>query len=143
MNNAARSELIRQLEHMKHHGSRMSMLVMTVRNTSNGLLAGLNGETLSLDYPKAGWLDVARACKFKVYCKSQGYPISLGKWGKERVIRACVGSDISHAADAIDGCFEAVYAESGAFGLELRGLDWQPSDTSSVTRPSRASQSDR
>jgi len=113
MNSAARSELIKQLEHLKENGDRMSMLVMTVRNTSNGLLAGITDEGLSLDYPKAGWLDFARSNRFKSFCKSHGFAIKRIKWGKERVIRANIGTDIGRAADAIDACFNALREENG------------------------------
>jgi hypothetical protein len=40
MNSAARSELIAKLDQLLEHGDSMSMLIMTVRNTSKGLIAG-------------------------------------------------------------------------------------------------------
>lgn len=130
MNGAARTELIGKLEHLKEHGDRMSMLVITVRSTSNGLLAGITAEGLSLDYPKAGWLDFVRSNRFTSFCKSQGFAMQRVMWGKERVIRANIGSDLSRAADAIDACFNAVYNETGPFSLEFRGFGWQPSNNS-------------
>jgi hypothetical protein len=127
MNPSARSELIGELEHMQKHGNSLSMLVMTVRTTSNGLTAGINGGVFSLDYPRAGWLDFSRAKRFESFCKQQGFPTHKEKWGKERIIRAAIGSSAIDAAAAIDACFCAVYGESGAFGLQLRGFGWQPS----------------
>lgn len=127
MNPSARSDLIRELEHLLEHGTSMSMLVMTVRNTSNGLLAGLNGGVLSLDYVMAGWLDFPRTRKFKSFCSQRGFLTQRVRWGKERVVRAAIGRDVERAADAIDACFSAVFGESGSFGLELRGFGWQPS----------------
>jgi hypothetical protein len=130
MNNAARIDLIGQIEHLREHGDRMSMLVVTVRNTSNGLLVGIRNGQISLDYPKAGWLDVARARKFRSFCKASGFATRRETWGKERVLRANIGVDASRAADTIDACFSAVYGESGPFGLDLRGFGWQPSNNS-------------
>ena len=128
MNSSARSDLVRELEHLRQHGTSMSMLVITVRNTSNGLLAGICGNMLSLDYPVAGWLDFVRTRNFKSFCNQRGFVTRKERWGKERVIRATIGSNVEQVADAIDACFEAVYGESGAFGLELRGFGWQPSN---------------
>lgn len=127
MNPSARSELIGELEHMQRHGNTMSMLVMTVRNTSNGLIAGITAGVFSLDYPRAGWLDFARARKFASFCKQRGFLMRKEKWGSERVIRAAIGASAADAAESIDACFAAVYGERGAFGLELRGFGWQPS----------------
>jgi hypothetical protein len=127
MNLSARSELIGELEHMQRHGNTLSMLVMTVRNTSNGLIAGITAGVFSLDYPRAGWLDFARARRFVSFCKQRGFLTRQEKWGSERVIRAAIGTNAVDAAEAIDACFCAVYNESGAFGLELRGFGWQSS----------------
>jgi len=141
MNSSARSDLVRELGHLRHHGNSMSMLVMTVRNTSSGLLAGINGDVFSLDYPIAGWLDFVRTRDFKLFCSQRGFLTRKVRWGKERVIRAAIGSNVAQAADVIDACFLAVYGESGAFGLELRGFGWQPSNNSleSDTAKPRAS----
>jgi hypothetical protein len=127
VNSTARSDLVRELEHLRQHGTSMSMLVMTVRNTSHGLLAGIDGDVLSLDYPIAGWLDFRRTRNFRSFCSQRGFRARKVRWGKERVIRAAIGSNVAQAADAIDACFLAVYGESGTFGLELRGFGWQPS----------------
>jgi hypothetical protein len=126
MNPNARSELIGELEHMQRHGNTLSMLVMTVRNTSNGLIAGIAAGVFSLDYARAGWLDFARARRFVSFCKQRGFLTRQEKWGSERVIRAAIGTDAADAADAIDACFAVVYGERGAFGLALRGFGWQP-----------------
>ena len=130
MNESARSELIGELEHLQQHGSRMSMLIMTVRNTSSGLLAGIVGDAFSLDYPIAGWLDFIRTRRFRSFCKQRGFATRRERWGSERVIRAAIGSSAADAAEAIDACFTAVYGERGSFGLELRGFGWQPSNNS-------------
>lgn len=127
MNPIARSELIGAPEHMQRHGNTLSMLVMTVRNTSNGLIAGISEVVFSLDYPRAGWLDFARTRKFASFCKQRGFLTRKEKWGRERVIRAAIGANAVDAAESIDACFAAVYDERGPFGLELRGFGWQPS----------------
>lgn len=127
MNPSARSELIGELEHMQRHGNTMSMLIMTVRNTSNGLIAGIAEGVFSLDYPRAGWLDFTRASKFASFCKQRGFLTRKERWGSERVIRAAIGASAGDAAEVIEACFAAVYGERGAFGLELRGFGWQPS----------------
>jgi len=128
MNSAARSDLTEHLEHLKEHGNSMSMLFITVRNTSNGLLAGITDEGLSLDYAKAGWMDLSRTSRFKSFCKSRGFALRSVKWGKNRVFRANIGLDVGRAVNVIDECFNVVYGEAGSFGLELRGFGWQPSD---------------
>jgi hypothetical protein len=130
MNESARSELIGELEHMRQHGSRMSMLVMTVRNTSNGLLAGLADDAFTLNYPVAGWLDFFRTRRFRSFCKRRGFAALRERWGGERVVRACIGSSVAGAVEAIDACFTAVYGDTGPFGLEIRGFGWQSSDKS-------------
>ncbi|NVJ61913.1 MAG: hypothetical protein HWE27_16095 [Gammaproteobacteria bacterium] len=108
----------------------MSMLVITVRNTSNGILIGLSDGEISLDYRKAGWLDIVRTRKFKSFCKDGGYQTQRVLWGKERIIRAKIGTESSQAADAIDACFASVFGETGSFSLELRGFGWRPSNNS-------------
>jgi hypothetical protein len=130
MNSRARSDLIGELEHIQQHGTSMSMLIMTVRSTSNGLIAGIDGDVFSLDYPKAGWLDFIRTKRFESFCKQRGFQTRQQRWGKERVIRAAIGTNAAQAATTIDACFSVVYGESGEFGLELRGFGWQPSDNS-------------
>jgi hypothetical protein len=130
MHEIGRGELIAELSHMQQHGTSMSMLVMTVRNTSNGLLAGVVDGVFSLDYPIAGWLDFLRTQRFKSFCKRRGFPARRERWGSERVIRASIGSKVAEAGEAIDACFLAVYGDSGSFGLELRGFGWQPSNNS-------------
>lgn len=105
------------------------MLVMTVRNTSNGLLAGVVDDAFSLDYPIAGWLDWVRTRRFRSFCKQRGFVTRREHWGKERIIRARIGSSATAAADAIDACFSAVYGEIGSFGLDLRGFGWQQKRT--------------
>lgn len=125
MNLTARCNLVRELEHLQKRGTSVSMLVITVRNSSNGFLAGMSGDLFSLDYPVAGWLDFIRVRKFKSFCSQRGFRTQRVTWGKERVIRAIIGSSVEQAAEAIDACFLAVYGESGEFGLELRGFGWQ------------------
>jgi hypothetical protein len=116
---------------MQQHGGQMLMLVMTVRGTSDGLLAGIKGKVFSLDYPHAGWLDFLRAHGFASFCKSKGFQLRNETWGKERVSRAAIGSVVADAIQTIDECFSAVYDQSGPFGLDLRGIGWQPSPESS------------
>jgi hypothetical protein len=126
MNNAARSDLLLALEHMQQHGDHMSMLVITVRGTSDGLLAGIKEKGFSLDYPRVGWLDFVRAHRFASFCRRRGLSLRTERWGKERVSRAAIGSITVDAVQTIDECLTAVYHHSGPFGLELRGFGWQP-----------------
>ncbi|GFE79979.1 hypothetical protein GCM10011487_19790 [Steroidobacter agaridevorans] len=124
MHEVSRRELIGELAYMQQHGTSLSMLIITVRNTSNGLLAGIVGGVFSLDYPIAGWLDFRRTQRFNAFCKRQGFSTCRQKWGSERVIRAEIGMNPASAADAIDACFSAVFMESGSFGLVLRQFGW-------------------
>ena len=130
MNNVALKELINELEHLLENGNDMSMLVMTVRNTSNGLLAGVCDSEICLDYPKSGWLDFLRTNRFLAFCKRNNFTVNKVKWGSERVFRAAIGSNSAIAADVIDSCFNAVYGEAGSFGLKLSGIGWEPSNKS-------------
>jgi hypothetical protein len=125
MNLEARAELLRALDYLQQHGSPSSMLVMTVRTTSNGLLAGIEDGEFRLDYARAGWLDVIRTHRFASFCRTKGITVCRVRWGKERISRAAIGRVPSAAADVIDGCFAAVYGETGPFGLELRTFDWR------------------
>jgi hypothetical protein len=127
VNGTAHTDLLRELKHMQQHGGQMLMLVMIVRGTSHGLLAGIKGEVFSLDYPRAGWLDFVRARRFASFCKAKGFPLQNQTWGKERVSRAAIGSVVANAIQTIDECFSAVYNQSGQFDLDLRGFGWQPS----------------
>jgi hypothetical protein len=127
MNAAARADLLRALEHMQQHSLPLSMLVITIRTTSKGLLAGMEGSNFSLDYPHAGWVDVVRTHRFASFCRTKGFPLQKKKWGNERVSSASIGRLALDAVETIDECFTAVYHETGPFGLELRELSWRPS----------------
>jgi len=126
MNTEARTYLLRALEHMQQHGDPMSMLVMTVRGTSDGLMAGIKAREFSLDYPHSGWLDFVRVQRFATFGRTRGLSLRTEKWGKERVSRAAIGSIAVDAVEIIDRCFAAVYHHSGFFDLDLRGFGWQP-----------------
>jgi hypothetical protein len=126
MNNAARADLLRELEQMLEHGDEMSMLFITVRGTSDGLLVKIKDKQFSINYPRAGWLDFPRVHRFKAFCKRNGLSLRTETWGKERVSRAAVGSSAVDAVRLIDECFAAIYDHSGPFGLQLHGLGWQP-----------------
>jgi hypothetical protein len=129
MNNAARTDLLRELEHIQQHGDHMSMLVITVRGTCDGLMAGIKEREFSLDYPHAGWLDFVRVHRFATFCRTRGLSLRTERWGKERVSRAAIGSIAVDAVEIIDRCFAAVYHHSGPFDLDLRGFGWQPSSS--------------
>lgn len=138
MNNVALTELVKELEHLLLNGTDMSMLVMTVKNSSNGLLAGKCGSELCLDYPKSGWLDIFRSNRFLSFCKRNNFAVNRVKWGSEHVIRAGIGSNPANAANTIDSCFTAVYGESGPFGLKISGIGWEPSNKALNSQPSAA-----
>ena len=104
----------------------MSMLVITVRGTCDGLMAGIKENGYSLDYPHAGWLDFVRVHRFAAFCRTRGLSLRMERWGKERVSRAAIGSIAVDAVEVIDRCFAAVYHHSGPFDLDLRGFGWQP-----------------
>ena len=107
----------------------MSMVVMTVRGTHDGLLAGINNKGFSLDYPHGGWLDFVRIHRFTTFCRTSGLSLRTERWGKERVSRAAIGSIAVDALEIIDRCFAAIYYHSGPFDLDLRGFGWQPSSS--------------
>jgi hypothetical protein len=128
MNSSARTDLVRELEYLQQHGTTMSMLFVTARGTSCGVVAGINDGAFTLDYVKAGWLEFLGPRRFKSFCKAQGLSTERQRWGKERVVRARIGSDVAKATDIIDGCFGAVFGISGPFGLLLNGYGWRPSN---------------
>ena len=133
MNSAARTDLLRELEHMQQHGDHMSMLVITVRGTCDGLMAGIKDKEFNLDYPHAGWLDFVRVHRFATLCKTRRLSLRTERWGKERVSRAVIGSIAADVVEIIDRCFMAVYHHSGLFDLDLRGFGWQPSSSHNGT----------
>jgi hypothetical protein len=142
MNHSARTDLIRELEYLQQHGTAMSMLFVTARSTSCGLVAGINDTTFTLDYVLSGWLDLLGPRRFKSVCEGRGLPTERQRWGKERVVRASIGSDPTKAADIIDACFGAVFGISGSFGLLLSGFGRRPSNNSlesDATKAARAS----
>jgi hypothetical protein len=130
MNNSARDELIRELEYLQQHGTALSMLFVTARETSCGVVAGIDEGTFTLDYVQAGWLDLFGPMRFKAFCKAQRLATEKRRWGKERGVRARIGSDTTRATEVIDGCFAAVFGISGQFGLLLNGYGWRASENS-------------
>lgn len=111
---------------MQEHGNTMSMLFMTVKTTTDGMLAGVVDRELKLDYPRAGFWDFARSSRFLAFCHRTNLLVTKECWGKERVYRASIGSDIPKAIEIIPECFEEVYGHSGSFALKLQGYGWQP-----------------
>lgn len=100
---------MRELEYLQQHGTSMSMLFVTARNTSCGMVAGIDEGTFTLDYVKARWIDFLGPKRFRAFCEARALQTENHRWGKERVVRALIGTDVSKAADTIDGCFDAVY----------------------------------
>jgi hypothetical protein len=56
MKNTAHADLLRQLGYLQEHGTTMAMLVVTVRNTSHGLIATIKDGVFNLVYPQAARL---------------------------------------------------------------------------------------
>jgi hypothetical protein len=125
MNNSAREELIRELQYLQQHGTKLSMLFVTARGTSCGLVVGIYDGAFTLSYVRAGWLDFLGPKSFRSFCESRGLRAERERWGKERVMHTQTGADVSKAIDTIDGCFGAVYGISGEFGLLLNGYGWR------------------
>lgn len=132
MNLSARTELIRELEYLQAQGTSMSMLFVTARDTSCGLVAGIDATAFTLDYVRAGWLDFSGPRRFKLFCMNRGLPAERQRWGKERVVRSRIGCDPVAATDIIDACFGAVFGISGPFGLLLNGYGWRRSEPHEV-----------
>jgi hypothetical protein len=130
VNPTARTDLIRELEYLQQHGTSLSMLFVTARDTSCGLVAGIDDGIFTLDYVRADWLDFLGPMRFKSFCKSRGFPTERQRWGKERVVRSRITGNPVAATDIIDACFGAVFDISGPFGLLLNGYGWRPSNNS-------------
>ena len=126
MHPSSKVQLSEQLKHMQELGTTMSMLFMTVRTTRDGMLAGVVERELKLDYPRAGFMDFARAGRFLTFCKRNNLNVTKERWGRERVFRASIGFGISKAVELISQCFHEVYGHSGPFALDLQGYGWQP-----------------
>jgi len=126
MNNLARAELIRELEHMQRHGTPMAMLGITVRKTQYLLIAGRDDGMFSLDYPREGWSDIIRACRFTLFCRKRGFRLRKERWRNVPVVRASIGSVPVDVAQTIAECFLTVFQVSGPFGLSLQRLDCPP-----------------
>jgi hypothetical protein len=130
VNPTARADLIRELEYLQQHGTSMSMLFVTARGTSCGLVAGIDEGTFTLDYVRADWLDFFGPMRFKAFCRSRGLPTERQRWGKERVVRSRIDGNPGVATDVIDAAFKAVFGISGPFGILLNGYGWRPSNNS-------------
>ena len=124
----SKEELIAELRQMREVGTTLSMLVMTVKTTSHGMLAGVVDGDLKLDYPRAGWLDIVSPYRFLSFCHRHNLSVTKERWGKERIYRTSIGTDPITASSIIDKCFEQVFHHSGSYGLELRYFGWQSSN---------------
>jgi hypothetical protein len=125
MNNSTREKLIRELQYLQQYGTRLSVLFVTARGTSCGLVVGVDDGAFTVSYVKAGWLDFLGPKNFRSFCDARGLRAERERWGKERAIQTRIGADVSKAIDTIDGCFDAVYGISGEFGLLLNGYGWR------------------
>jgi hypothetical protein len=102
------------------------MLYITVRTTSDGLIAGVgDGRQIVMQYPRAGIFDFVRTRLFARFCSAKGLECIQLKWGRERILSAPLGSDPASAADVIDECIGAVFAHDGPFAVDLNGFDWK------------------
>ncbi len=129
MHSASKAELVAHLNRLREHGDTMSMLFMTVRTTSDGMVAGvIPGVSLVLDFahgPRRGLIDSFR---FSRFCRNLRLRSSWETWGKEKVSRAFLGMDAELGAASIDDCFAAMFGHRGAFAIDFRPFGWQPSN---------------
>jgi len=116
-------ELVEKLTQMREFGNSTMMLFVTVRTTSDGLLAGLNeGRALELQYPRAGIFDFVRVLRFVRFCRRKGLSWQKYRWGRERVYAADVGYDPARAANLFDSCFGSIFGHYGPFAVRLHGI---------------------
>jgi|SRR6266566_2449150 len=127
MHEMSRETLIRDMEALLGVGrDDMDTLVITPRQTSNGLLVMMRDGTLQLVYPQTGWLDVVRVSRFWLCALKHRLSPQFESWGKVKVHRVSLGSDATRAATWIDDFFAVVFRISGPFALNFLRQGWGP-----------------
>ncbi|SRR6266571_4076313 len=128
MHEMSRETLIQDLIGLLGVGrDRLDMLVVTPRRTSSGLIVMVEGATLLLFYPQAGWQDLKRAWRFWLCGLRNRLSPRFEQWGRQLVHRVALGSDPARATKLIDEFFAAVYRASGPFALDFTRQGWAPS----------------
>jgi hypothetical protein len=130
VHSASRAELIENLGALLERGNSMSMLFMTVRSTSCGMIASVVPEELVLDIAHGTWRGFFEPRRFRNFCGTQQLKCSKETWGREKVSRAYLGRDPSRAAKIIDACFGHMFNQRGSFAIDFRYVGWQRSNTS-------------
>src|SRR6266576_5440750 len=93
MHEMSRETLIRDMEALLGVGrDDMDTLVITPRQTSNGLLVMMRDGTLQLVYPQTGWLDGVRVGRFWLCALKHKLLPQFESWGKVKVHRVSLGS---------------------------------------------------
>jgi hypothetical protein len=119
------------LNHLREHGDTMSMLFMTVRTTSDGMVAGVvPGVSLVLDFLHGPRRGLINSFRFGRFCRGRRLRSSWETWGSEKVSRAFLGMNAELGAASIDECFAAMFGQRGAFAIDFRSFGWQLSNTS-------------
>jgi hypothetical protein len=108
----------------------MSMLFMTVRTTSCGLIAGVVQEGLVLDFAHGTWRGFFEPRRFRIFCEAHQLKLTKETWGREKVSRAYLGTDPTRAAKIIDACFDHMFNQRGPYAVDYRYVGWQPPNTS-------------
>jgi hypothetical protein len=104
----------------------LDMLVLTPRQTSNGLIVMVRNAELQVVYPQAGWLDWKRVGRFWLFSLRMRLSPRFERWGRELIHRANLGSDATRAANLIDEFFGAIFQMSGPFALKFTRQGWAP-----------------
>lgn len=69
LHSASKTELVENLRGLLERGDSMSMLFMTVRTTSYGLIAGVLPEELVLDFAHGKWRGFFEPSRFRTFCR--------------------------------------------------------------------------
>ncbi|SRR6266567_3781331 len=120
MHEVSRGILARDLDSLLGVGRNdMDMLVVTPRQTSNGLIVMVRDGNLQLVYPQAGWFDLRRVARFWWFAWRKRLSPRFQRWGKELIHRVSLGSDATIALRLIDDFFAAVHHTTGPFALDF------------------------
>ena len=125
MHAASRTELIDFLGALRDRSDRMSMLFMTVRTTNHGMIAGVVPNSLALDYVHGPSRSMIESIRFGLFCRSRKLRSTWETWGKEKVSRGFLGTDLERAADTIDACFNRMFGHSGPYAIDFRPFGWR------------------
>jgi hypothetical protein len=130
VHSASKAELVGYLEALRERGDAMSMLFMTVRTTSHGMIAGvIPGRSLVLDYVHGPWRSLRDSIRFSLFCRSRKLQSTWETWGKEKVSRCLLGQDSENAADTIDACFDRMFDQRGPYAIDFRPFGWRSSNS--------------